>query len=144
MSNMSAWVDPFLKDLFRREETAGGKEERVFLPPADILESEESWMVLVDMPGVDEKGVEIQLEEGVLTITGRPPVEAREGFVRVLTERAAGFYRRRITLGENSVDADAIKAVIRQGVLRVTLPKSKGARAHRIPVQGESTTGGAS
>lgn len=137
MSNGSQWVDPFLKGLFRREPGGGGAEERSFLPPTDIHETATGWVVLVDMPGVDEKGVELKLEDGVLFLTGRPAVETRSETTALLTERASGVYRRRLALGESAVDTDQIRAVMKNGVLRVTLPKASAARTHRIPVQSE-------
>lgn len=137
MSNIGAWVDPFLKGVFERQGVSSETEGRSFLPPTDILETEGSWVLVMDMPGVDEKSVDLQLEEGVLTVTGRSAAELRAGMTPVLSERAGGPFRRRFTLAENAVDMAQIRATVKNGVLRVALPKLPAARPQRIPVQGE-------
>lgn len=138
MTNVGTWVDPFLKGLFQRQGVSGEAEGRSYLPPTDILEAEGSWVIVMDMPGVDEKSTDLQLEDGILTVTGRPSPELRAGTSPVLSERAGGPFRRRFTLAEKAVDTAQIRATVKNGVLRVTLPKLPAVRPQRIPVQGES------
>jgi HSP20 family molecular chaperone IbpA len=106
----------------------------VLLTPAvDIFENEKVITVLADMPGVAAKNLSIDLNEGVVTITGH--VEAPEGEAEqeILTEYRLGTFQRKFTLSE-SIDQAAISANLRDGVLRLELPKVEKAKARRIEV----------
>jgi len=106
-----------------------------WLPPVDILEEANQFMLHVDLPGVDPKAVEITSDQGVLTIRGkresaRP--ETREGYRRV--ERITGEFQRRFSLPETA-DAQNIKAKVVNGVLEVAIPKLAQVQPHRIQVE---------
>jgi HSP20 family protein len=104
-----------------------------FQPSVDILETPEELLVLADMPGVPPEGLDVRLEGDVLTISGRPKSEEYEGLKPLHVEYNVGGFHRRFTLGE-TVDRDAIKAELRNGVLRLRLPKAERAKARRIDV----------
>ena len=106
-----------------------------WLPPVDIHEETNQFVLNVDLPGVDPKGVEITSDQGILTIRGqRQDVrkESREGFRRI--ERTSGEFQRRFSLPE-SADAQNIKAKFVNGVLEVAIPKLAQVQPHRITVQ---------
>lgn len=106
---------------------------RVFVPQADVYESQEKIFVIADMPGVNEESIDIVLEKNVLTIEGKTnPVEI-EGMKLAHCEVPSGNYRRVFMLSEE-VDQDAIEATIKNGVLKLTLPKPEKAKARKITV----------
>lgn len=106
----------------------------VFVPPADIYETNDSIVVLAEMPGVAPDGVDITLERRVLTIRGRSASNGRAGYQRVYNEYADGDYERVFTLSEN-IDRDRIEATLKDGVLHLILPKAETAKARRIELK---------
>jgi HSP20 family protein len=112
------------------------RQRRVFMPRADIYETPESIVVLADMPGVDDKSVDVTLENGVLSIYGRVgESKLSEGARLAYAEYDIGDYQRAFTLSDE-IDQAKIEAYMKNGVLRLTLPKAGPARAHKIPVKG--------
>lgn len=104
-------------------------------PSVDISESENSFTLLADIPGVDPKDIDISMEKGVLTIKGERSsenVEEGENFRRV--ERQSGQFYRRFTLPDSAV-ADKIEAKSAHGVLTITIPKQEVAASRRIEVK---------
>jgi HSP20 family protein len=98
------------------------------VPRADIYESEDAVQLVADLPGVDEKSVEVTLEKNVLTISGRvTPPSPGEGWQRVYSELRDGDWTRSFQLS-NEVDTQAIRATVKNGVLRLSVPKRKPAQ----------------
>lgn len=107
----------------------------VFTPAVDICESDSAITVLADMPGVRAEGLSIDLRENVLTIEGR--VDGDEPYPNarpLLQEYRTGSFRREFRL-TNLIDQDRIDASLRDGVLRLTLPKAEAARPRKIEVR---------
>ena len=108
---------------------------RPWVPPVDILETENELVLKADLPGVDLKGIDIQLENGTLTLRGErqfEKVESNKGFHRM--ERSYGSFARYFTVPE-TVDPENVKAELHNGVLTVTLPKKEIAKPRTIKVQ---------
>ena len=110
------------------------QETPVFTPRVDIRETEAEVVLVADMPGVDESSVSIDLEGSELAIRGTFVPKAPEGYSLTYQEYGSGDYERSFTLGD-TIDRDGIKAVVKDGVLRLTLPKAKEVQPKRIPVQ---------
>jgi HSP20 family protein len=108
--------------------------QTVSWPSLEVAESDNEVHVTLDVPGVDEKDVEILLSDGMLTIRGEKKSET-EDKERHFSERYFGRFERRIPL-DWEVDEDKVTAVFKNGVLTVTMPKSAKAqqRAKRIPI----------
>lgn len=104
----------------------------VYRPAVDILETADRFVLAVEMPGVDEHGVDITLEDDALTLTGRS-LESAPGHVRIYGEYDPGDYRRVFSLSDE-VDREKIEARMKDGVLMLTLAKKTGAQPRRIPV----------
>jgi HSP20 family molecular chaperone IbpA len=85
------------------------------------------------MPGVDETSVKIDLEGSELTIRGTFALEPPAGYSLTYQEYGSGDYERSFTLGD-TIDREGIQAVVKDGVLRLTLPKAKEAQPKRIAV----------
>jgi HSP20 family protein len=104
-----------------------------FRPRVDILESEQDLTLLADMPGTTADNIEIEFENGQLTIHGK--VESRRaGEDYLLREYGVGHFMRTFKVGE-SIDVNQIKADYSNGVLRLTLPKSEAAKPRKVSVQ---------
>jgi HSP20 family protein len=106
-----------------------------WLPPVDIHEDADRFVLHVDLPGVDPKAVEITSDQGVLTIRGQREdlrKEQREGFRRI--ERISGEFQRRFSLPETA-DAQNIKAKVTNGVLEVSIPKVAQVQPLKIQVE---------
>ncbi|EJO68693.1 MULTISPECIES: Hsp20/alpha crystallin family protein [Leptospira] len=96
---------------------------RILTPRVDIYSDEENIYLLADLPGVEEKDVQVQLEKDQLTISGKISSKDIQGELRY-SEFRTGEYKRVFTLTE-SVEEDRISAVYKNGVLNLTLPKRK-------------------
>ncbi len=106
---------------------------RVFVPQADVYESGDKIFVVADMPGVSEESLDIVLEKNVLTIEGKTLTPEIEEMKLVHCEIPPGNYRRVFMLSEEA-DQDAIEATIKNGVLKLVLPKPAKAKARKINV----------
>jgi len=111
-------------------------QRKVFMPRADVVETKDSVVVLADMPGVDEKSLDITLEKNVLTIFGSVEAQWPKGHTPEYVEYDIGDYRRAFTLSDE-VDREGIQASVKNGVLRLTLPKAGPAKAKKITVKAE-------
>lgn len=92
-----------------------------YLPPVDIYEKDRSLVVLADMPGVDEKSVDVNFEQGVLTIRGQVEKQQPEGYRAIYREYEVGDFERSFTVPEQ-IDVEKIEAKVKNGVLSITLP----------------------
>lgn len=116
------------------ESVQSTRTRTVFSPRSDIYETSEAIVVMADLPGVREDGVDITLEKNVLTIQGRVEFPDRKSYRLVHSEYEEGDYERSFALSEG-VDRDGIQATVKNGILRLVLPKSKAAVARKIPVK---------
>ena len=108
---------------------------RPWAPPVDIFETDNALILKADVPDVDIKDVDIQIENGTLTLKGERKFEKDEknkGFHRI--ERSYGSFVRYFTLPE-TVDTEHVQADYNNGVLTVTLPKKEVAKPKSIKVQ---------
>jgi HSP20 family protein len=108
----------------------------LFMPRADVYETRDALIVEADVPGADEKSVDITLEKNVLTVRGHVEFPNYEGYTAAYEEYAVGDYERAFTLG-NEIDRDGIVATVRNGVLKVVLPKAQNAKPRQIVVKAE-------
>jgi HSP20 family molecular chaperone IbpA len=105
-----------------------------FIPRSDIVETEDQYLLALDMPGVEEGSIDITLEKNVLTINGQSVQEDPEGYSLAVAEYRVGDYERSFRL-TNEINRDEIDAVYQNGVLRLTLPKAEEAKARKISVK---------
>mgnify|MGYP000336128926 CR=1 FL=1 len=106
----------------------------IFTPDVDIFETEQELVLLADMPGVKADALTIDLRDNVLTLTGEVEAEANSGEQVILSEYPTGKYHRRFTLSE-VIDQSKIDANLKDGVLRLTLPKVEKATPRQITVK---------
>ncbi len=108
---------------------------RIFVPDIDVAETTDSILLWADLPGVDESGVDVQLNDGVLTIEGQVSVKDYEELSPSYTEYNIGNFSRRFSISTD-IDSDRIEAKLVNGVLELTLPKRERAKSRRIPIAG--------
>jgi HSP20 family protein len=116
-----------------------GKEEttipaRVFVPAADIYEAENDLTVILEMPGVEKKNVEINIEDGVLNVGGWIDLTKYQGLQPLYTEYNIGHYSRSFRLS-SKIDQNKIAAEMKDGVLSLKLPKVEEAKPRAIQVK---------
>lgn len=107
----------------------------VYTPPADIFETEDALVLVVDMPGVRPDKLDVILDKRVLTITGHGGPDPHEHASAVVREYRPGDFERSFTLSD-TIDESGVDAVMKDGVLRLTLPKAKSTPAKTINVKG--------
>ncbi|WP_099826248.1 Hsp20/alpha crystallin family protein [Oceaniglobus indicus] len=106
----------------------------IFRPATDIFEKGDMVTVVIDMPGVTPDSVDVSLENRALTVRGTFNAPAPEGYRRIYAEYAPGTFERAFSLPD-TIDAGAIDAVHRDGVLTLTLKKSEAAKPKQIKVK---------
>src|SRR6201981_2320741 len=115
-----------------------GREESLqntaFAPPVDVYEDEHNVTLKIEVPGIDEKDVDVRIENNVLTVHGERKFEKEEkeeNFRRV--ERRYGSFTRTFTL-PSTVDAEKVSANYDKGILKIELPKKAEAKPKQIKV----------
>ncbi len=124
-----SWRSPFRGSFF--EPFRRGEAALAALPAVDVTETEKAYEITADLPGIDEKNIDVKFANGVLTIKGEKQDEKEEK-----EEKNKGYYVRERSFGSfersfevpDSVDTDKIEATFRKGVLTLTLPKSAEAQ----------------
>ncbi|AUX20895.1 spore coat protein [Sorangium cellulosum] len=135
-------TDPFqmMRDLlrwgpFREMESLGGWAERAFTPEIELKETKDAFVICADLPGVDEKDLEISVTGNRIQISGKREEEERREDDRYFAyERSYGSFCRAFTLPEGA-NADEVTAELKNGVLSVRVPKRPEVQARRITVQ---------
>jgi HSP20 family protein len=117
----------------RPQGDAGQRNRGFIIPPANISAGENEYLVELEMPGVDQSGLDITVEGDELTIIGWRKNQSIEGDL-CYCESSPADYRRVFEIGPD-VDAAKINAQMNQGVLRLRLPKSEKAKPRRIEVK---------
>jgi HSP20 family molecular chaperone IbpA len=105
----------------------------VFTPAVDIFENDTELILLADMPGVDADNLDIDLREDTLTLVGEIDTNEQPHGEELLTEYEVGKFYRQFTIPE-VIDQDGIDAQLKDGVLRLTLPKVKKAAQRKISI----------
>jgi HSP20 family molecular chaperone IbpA len=120
------------RELEKKDETT--IPARVFLPNADIYETNDALNVVLEMPGVEKDSVEIRVEDGVLKIDGRLDFSKYQGLQPLYTEYNVGHYSRSFRLS-SKIDQNKIGAELKDGVLALVLPKVEEAKPRTIQVK---------
>jgi HSP20 family protein len=119
------------QELAQKEETT--IPGRYYVPASDIFETDEALTLLLEMPGVGKNNIDIQIEDDLLRVEGKIDFSAYKDIEPVYTEYNVGHYARAFVVS-NNIDRDSIAAQVENGVLTLTLPKSKDALPRRIAV----------
>ena len=110
------------------------RRARAAWPATNVFETKESFVVRADVPGLAESDVSVSVEEDALVIRGERKLPVPDGYRVHLRERAPVAFTRKLPLPAR-VDADAVSATLKDGVLTVTLPKAREALPRQIAVK---------
>jgi HSP20 family protein len=127
-------IEDTMNQFFQPPVAGNATADRPWTPAVDIFEDENKVVLKADLPDVEQKDIEVKLENGTLTLKGERKFESEEkqkGYHRL--ERAYGSFVRYFTLPE-TVEPEGVKADYRNGVLTVTLPKKEIAKPRTIQV----------
>ncbi len=106
----------------------------VFRPDIDILENPDGYVVYADLPGVDDKSVDVRVDKGTLTLDAQLATNPESGWTPLHTEYQLGSYHREFRISED-IDTSGVSARVQNGVLELVLPKSAERRPRAIRVQ---------
>jgi HSP20 family molecular chaperone IbpA len=110
------------------------RARKAYVPRVDIYETDDDIFAVADLPGVDDKSVEVTLEKNILTINGYVEPEQSDKYSLAYAEYEMGDYERSFKLS-NEIDQEKIEATVKDGVLRLRLPKAGPAKARKIGVK---------
>jgi HSP20 family molecular chaperone IbpA len=112
------------------------RNRKVYLPKVDIYETKDAVTLIADMPGIDDKSVEVLLEKNVLSLSGKSEPLAFQGYAIAYAEYDGGDYHREFTISDE-IDKDNIVASMKNGLFRLILPKAQKVKARKIAIQAE-------
>jgi HSP20 family protein len=120
-----------------RADRPGNGDERLVrhAPYADVLEGEKEYLIRLDMPGVDRKDLNVEVEDQILTVTAVREQSLPEGYEARRKELPGKFQLQRSFRLGGEVDADKIGASLEAGVLTITLPKAERILPRRIDIR---------
>jgi HSP20 family protein len=125
------------KDLQKTENTKAAERIRnikTFVPRVDIHETKDAIYITADMPGVDEKTVDVELGKNILTISGYVEIPKDQERNLIYSEYEVGDYERTFSLSDE-IDRDKINATVKNGVLRLELPKAEKVKPQKIAIK---------
>lgn len=131
------WRSPFGRSFFDVQPFGPREAAWPAVPAVEVAETDKDYEITAELPGIDEKNVEVRLADGVLTIKGEKTEEKKEEKKDYyLSERSHGAFQRSFQVPVG-VDADKIEASVNKGVLTVRLPKTAEAQngEKKIPVK---------
>lgn len=121
----------------REKEELQGEGTRpgpIFRPDIDILERGDGFVIYADLPGVDDRSVEVRLERGTLTLDAQLSAMPETGWNPLHQEYRFGSYHRQFRISED-IDGSGVSAKMRNGVLELHLPKNVERQPRSIPIQ---------
>lgn len=135
MRRLQREVDALFDSFFPVRTNGDSEDSTTWAPRVDLAETENAYLVHVDLPGLNKDDLEINFHEGVLSISGERNAETQDEntkYVRV--ERSYGRFYRAFTLPQ-MVKADEIEASFENGVLNITVPKAEEVKPRRIDIR---------
>ncbi len=122
------------QEVTTTEETERTRECRCFIPRSDIYELEDQIVIVADVPGVDENSIDVRIEKNILTINALVDPALPQGYSLSFAEYEVGDFQRSFRLSDE-IDRKKIQASVKDGVLRLYLPKAKEALMRKISVK---------
>ena len=127
------------QEIMRKETAPAAAEQTknsaVFSPAVDIYQTEGGLVLMADLPGVAQEDLHVRLEDELLTIEGDVKAGALPGSP-LLQEYQVGSYYRQFSISER-IDRNRIEATLKNGELKLVLPKAESAKPHKISVQSD-------
>jgi len=132
MISMLMRFDPFA-DFDRLSRQMMGQTDHKAFMPVDAYRQDDKFWLLVDLPGVDQDSIDLEIERNTLTITAERKWESAEDMTVLMSERPQGTFSRQFFLGE-ALDADSIEAGYDAGVLTIAIPVAEQAKPRKITI----------
>ena len=134
LNRIQSHINDLFEGRFGRSRLPDTPNSGVWYPPVDVLESEDSYFIRAELPGMKKEDFNLELKDGTLTLSGeRKFEETKDGVEYHRVERLAGRFSRSFYLPQ-TVKHDGIKATYRDGILEVHVPKADEAKPRQITV----------
>ncbi|GAB4254554.1 MAG: Hsp20/alpha crystallin family protein [Acidobacteriota bacterium] len=127
-------IDRIFEDPFFRIFEDWPTRTQEWVPPVEVVETDKEYRFMVEVPGMEEKDLTIQVDNGVLTFSGEKRAPEYEGAETVRSERWYGKFTRSFSLPE-SADPERIEAHLKHGILTITVPKRAEAQPRKVEVK---------
>ncbi len=131
LQSLQEKIDRVFEDSLRSRETPSG----IWAPAVDIYETDNAIILEAELPGVNEKDIDVKVEDNILTVKGERKIEnerKEENYYRM--ERYYGTFQRSFTLPSN-IETNKIKADYKKGILKVEMPKKEQAKPKQIKIE---------
>jgi HSP20 family protein len=135
LNSLQQEMNRLFSTFFDTPTTGNGGPARRWIPAMDLVETDEHYVLTADLPGLTQEDITLEFEGDVLTLSGERKsehAERKEGYYRL--ERATGSFSRSLTLPEG-VDAEAVSATFKNGVLEVRIPKPEQRKPKKVSIQ---------
>jgi HSP20 family protein len=142
LNSLQSEMNRLFNTVFDAPTGGSGSVLRRWVPPMDLVEAGDHFVLRADLPGMSEEDIQIEFEDSTLTISGERKSEheeREEGFHRV--ERSFGAFARSLTLPKG-INGDAVTASFDRGVLEVRIPKPEERKPRRIAIGGQEAIEG--
>jgi HSP20 family protein len=134
LNRIQSRINGLFDEAFGRARAFPTSNNGVWLPPVDILESKESYLIRAELPGMKREDFNLEVKDGTLTLSGeRKFDEPAQGVEYHRVERATGKFSRSFSLPQ-TVKSDEIKATHRDGILEIHVPKADEAKPKQIAI----------
>ena len=137
LNSLQSEMNRLFNTVFDTPSGTSGNVLRRWMPAMDLVESGDHFVLRADLPGMSEDDVNIEFEDGTLTVSGERKAEheeSNEGFHRV--ERSFGSFSRSLTLPQG-IDPEAVTAGFDRGVLEIRIPKPEQRKPRKIAIGGQ-------
>lgn len=125
-------VDALTRGLMTGAQAGSSRTPRFM--PMDLYKVDDHYMLIADLPGADPGSIDVDVDNGVLTVSAERSAPSEDGVQWVSSERFAGKYRRQLSLGEG-IDTSRITAAYDNGVLSVTIPLAEKSKPRSIAIE---------
>ena len=126
--------DKLCSDVFDSDTFSGREKTRRWTPATDLVEGSDEYLLSVDLPGLAKEDVEVDVEDGILTVSGERKSEREEDEASYQRyERRFGSFKRSLRL-QDGIDPSSISATVSKGVLEVRIPKPEESKPYRVDI----------
>lgn len=134
LNRIQSRINELFDDTFAWDRAYPRSSAEVWLPPVDILESKDAYLIRAEVPGMKKEGFKLELQDGTLSLSGeRKQEELADGVEHHRRERMTGKFTRSFHLPQ-TVKQDAIQANYRDGILEIHVPKADEAKPRQIAI----------
>jgi HSP20 family protein len=134
LNRLHSRINDLFDESFGRARTVPSATAGIWLPPVDILESKDAYLIRAEVPGMKKEDVTLEVNDGTLTLSGERKAEALSNGVEYQrAERVNGKFSRSFYLPQ-TVKQDGIKATYRDGILEIHVPKVEEAKPRQIAI----------